>query len=372
MQLFSSIHIVITALLMLQLSVDSYGFQHQNSFLLSKRIKSKIKGRGHLFHLREKANNEIEDKEKSWEFFTKHHALGEWRGKWVFYDYLGDIIDTTFGSVKLNLNDNEVTHEQCIVEESVKSDCNTCTDWDKVKTIPIATYTPENFLRRNRCLLRSMVSGPSLLRSGIMSTELLLSGNQNKKERVRVIFQHAPVWEKNVEPGSCPPQGLKLFRTMVSHETLFQEDQVDSSTTTPLSPVPPFTWTQPEFYGASMTWGPTTSNRGWFIEQLDEVDQWHTRPTGDTPNVWSLRLLGNRLLINCPKILLSGQMELFRCAWLTDQEDLNISQDDHKWNLLRIEACVTALEQIPSDDPQMVAFYPPTLGSLRCDVFTER
>ena len=50
-----------------------------------------------------------------------------------------------------------------------------------------------------------------------MSTELILVHGNG---RVRVVYQHAPVWEAGIEPGSCPPQGLKLFRIMVSQETL--------------------------------------------------------------------------------------------------------------------------------------------------------
>ena len=42
--------------------------------------------------------------------------------------------------------------------------------------------------------------------------------------------------------------------------------------------------------------------------------------------------------------------------------------------LLRIEAGVLALEPIPDEDDEtmMVGFYPPTLGSLRCDVMKKQ
>jgi hypothetical protein len=36
--------------------------------------------------------------------------------------------------------------------------------------------------------------------------------------------------------------------------------------------------------------------------------------------------------------------------------------------LLRVEASVVALEPMVMDDETMVGFYPPSLGSLRCDV----
>jgi hypothetical protein len=36
--------------------------------------------------------------------------------------------------------------------------------------------------------------------------------------------------------------------------------------------------------------------------------------------------------------------------------------------LLRVEASIIALEPMVMDDDTMVGFYPPSLGSLRCDV----
>mmetsp|Transcript_22898 Transcript_22898/g.42002 ORF Transcript_22898/g.42002 Transcript_22898/m.42002 type:complete len:130 (-) Transcript_22898:119-508(-) len=50
-----------------------------------------------------------------------------------------------------------------------------------------------------------------------MSTELVLRHGDG---RVRVTFQHAPMWECGVEPGSCPSLGLKLFRALVSKEKM--------------------------------------------------------------------------------------------------------------------------------------------------------
>ena len=40
---------------------------------------------------------EEEKQKQQWELFTKYYTLSEWRGKWSFYDYLDDVIDTTFG-----------------------------------------------------------------------------------------------------------------------------------------------------------------------------------------------------------------------------------------------------------------------------------
>jgi len=199
-----------------------------------------------------------------------------------------------------------------------------------------------------------------------MSTEMVICNPIfNKEERVRVVFQHGPVWERGVEPGSCPPQGLKLIRIMTSLEKLSTSSE-ESSTT----PIPPYLWNDKEWYGTSHTWGPTTSNRLWFINELEEIDAWHQRPTGDNPNVWSLRLFGNHLLIQCPRVITGDNIELFRIAWLFTNKDEEGKDEASKkgWNLLRIEAGIRALELMENElNPDVVSFFPPRLASLRCD-----
>jgi len=328
--------------------------------------------------------SEEEQQKQQWKLFTKYHALGEWRGKWTFYDYLGDIVDTTFGSVKLypdEVEEDKIIHEHAITQESVSSDCKTCADWSNVKILPIGSYTPTTFfstknnLKNNRCLSVGMITGPTILRSGTMSTEMIICNPIfNKEERIRIVFQHGPVWERGVEPGSCPPDGLKLIRIMTSFEKLASSsgEQQGSST----APIPPYLWNDKSWSGTSHTWGPTTSNRLWLINELEEIDAWHERPTGDNPNVWPLRLLGNHLIIQSPRVITGDNIELFRIAWLfpnkdDDNDDKNTDPTSKKeWNLLRIEAGIRALEMMENNEmnPDVVSFYPPRLASLRCDV----
>lgn len=238
-----------------------------------------------------------------------------------------------------------------------------------------------------------MVVGPSLLpKSGLMSTELSLRHGDG---RVRVTFQHAPVWERGVEPGSCPPQGLKLFRAIVSKEKLRPRstdneigdgategkiqgpptaEEEQSSPPPPgnprfFRPVPPFKW-HAKWSGTSWTWGPQTGDRGWAIDEIEEADAWHGRPMGDTSGVWSLRLPGG-LLIQCPRVVIAGVSGLCRLAWMPEDDgEVGTSTDGNRAKLLRLEASVMALEPIISDDDEdmMVGFYPPSLGSLRCDI----
>ncbi|KAL7468267.1 hypothetical protein ACHAXS_008494 [Conticribra weissflogii] len=335
-----------------------------------------------------------EDAALQWDLFTKHHAKdGEWWGTWTTYDYMGDVKDSTIAAVSLQPDAEltSVTHTHKILTASTSSDCETCFDSSQVTTLPtIATYTPETLGKRHRLGAVGMVVGPSLLpKSGIMSTELTLKHGDG---RVRVTFQHAPVWERGIEPGSCPPQGLKLFRAMVSKEklrpTTSEEDSsregkfqgpptVDEEKTNPptpgnpkfFRPVPPFKW-HAKWAGTSWTWGPTTGDRGWAIQEVDDADAWHGRPMGDSGQQWSMRFPGG-VMIQCPKLVVGGIAGLCRIAWMPEDEgEVGTIEDGNRAKLLRLEASVLALEPIISDEDEnmMVGFYPPSLGSLRCDV----
>jgi hypothetical protein len=326
------------------------------------------------------ALSEEEEKALQWDLFTKHQAKGKWRGNWVSYDYMGDIIDETTASVNLipesdaDSNTVQVQHTHDIVMGSVASDCETCYDSEEVRNIPIGAYSPGN-LNKYRCASVSMSCGPTLMRSGAMSTELVLAHGNG---RVRVVYQHAPVWEQGVEPGSCPPQALKLFRTMVSREVLNADSPPSPQSEAKNPPkrgdpkyfrgVPPFQWHK-KWAGSSWTWGAQTGDRGWNIEDLEEGDAWHGRPTGDTSDVWAMRLPGG-VLLQCPRVITSGRAGLCRIAWLPEDDAPEGSEfDGDTAKLLRVEASIIALEPvIDEENDVMLGFYPPELGSLRCDV----
>ncbi|KAL7521098.1 hypothetical protein ACHAWX_005788 [Stephanocyclus meneghinianus] len=394
------------------------------SLLISFRVTSKIPTHLHVTNQSPDAPKTAEeDAALQWDLFTRHHAVdGEWWGSWNTYDYMGDVVDSTVAglvfvlimisfviklfyfssvhpaktcSVSLQPSGDysSVAHSHRILSTSTQSDCNTCFSSSQFTTFPIATYDKSNLGRRHRCAAVGMVVGPSLLpKSGLMSTELSLRHGDG---RVRVTFQHAPVWERGVEPGSCPPQGLKLFRAIVSKEKLRPRstdneigdgategkiqgpptaEEEQSSPPTPgnprfFRPVPPFKW-HAKWSGTSWTWGPQTGDRGWAIDEIEEADAWHGRPMGDTSGVWSLRLPGG-LLIQCPRVVIAGVSGLCRLAWMPEDDgEVGTSTDGNRAKLLRLEASVMALEPIISDDDEdmMVGFYPPSLGSLRCDI----
>lgn len=301
----------------------------------------------------------LDDAAIQWELFNKHHAKGSWKGIWTSYDMLGDVIDETVASVDLNAkSDNLIEHTHTIVVGAKRSDCATCFDSMEQKVLPVAQYTPDNVLCRSRFAGVSMINGPSILRSGAMATELVL---RHEDGRVRVTFQHAPVWEKGIEPGSCPPQGLKLFRAMVSREALRStaptaetEGKDPPSEGNPMffRPVPPFNWHK-KWAGTSWTWGPSAGNRGWGIDELEEADAWQ----GITPvELWNLRLPGG-VFVSAPRIVTDDSAGICRLAWLPDDE-----------TLLRVEAGIQALQPMVVEDDMMVGFEPPSLVSLRCDM----
>jgi len=306
-----------------------------------------------------------EDSKIQWDLFVKHHAKGAWKGVWTTYDYIGDVLDETVAAVVLELDEsnNRIQHTHKIAVGATKSECAKCFDSEDIKSFPVATYTPDQ-MHKARLGSVGLINGPTLLRSGAMATELVLSYGDG---RVRVVFQHAPVWKAGVDPGSGPPAGLKIYRTMLSREALRDDSPtVESEAVYPPTAgnpvffrgVPPFYWHK-VWGGTSWTWGPQSGNKGWAITEMEESDAWHGRPTGDNENCWNLRLPGG-ILLQGPRVIQGGEAGIFRLAWLPNDE-----------TLLRIEGSVIALEPMSMDDQTLAGFYPPSLGSLRCDVLTK-
>mmetsp|Transcript_13865 Transcript_13865/g.15008 ORF Transcript_13865/g.15008 Transcript_13865/m.15008 type:complete len:433 (+) Transcript_13865:34-1332(+) len=300
-----------------------------------------------------------------WELLKKHHVKGSWKGVWTTYDYIGDVIDETVASVDLNAKKNDdgediIEHTHTIVIGAKRSDCKTCFDSMEQRILPVSQYTPENILQKSRLAGCSMVNGPSLLRSGVMAIELIL---RHKDGRLRVIYQFAPVWERDVEPGSCPPQGLKLFRTTLSREAIRSTAPTAESEANEVPgdgnpifyrPVPPFNWHK-KWAGLSWTYGPQSGNRGWAVDELDETDSWH----GITPvDCWNLRLPGG-IHLQTPRIITEASVGICRLAWLPNDN-----------NLLRVETGVSVLQPMMVEDDTMVGFQPPLLTSLRCDMLS--
>ena len=129
-----------------------------------------------------------------WQLFGKYHAhfansgdslqtkTTSWVGKWTTYDYVGDIIlETMPASVNYisstgNTNPSSESPDRVNVTHSIStgstlSDCETCfDDPNAIRTIPVASYTPENIISKTRLGSCGMVVGPSIIRSTSTST----------------------------------------------------------------------------------------------------------------------------------------------------------------------------------------------------------
>ena len=84
---------------------------------------------------------------RQWDLFRKYQAKGVWRGNWVTYDYMGDVVESTLASVVYDddadpvSGDAVITQIHEIVTDSTKSDCLTCFDSENVRAFPVAQYT---------------------------------------------------------------------------------------------------------------------------------------------------------------------------------------------------------------------------------------
>jgi hypothetical protein len=329
------------------------------------------------------ADDETDEATLQWDLLQKYHAKGSWRGVWSSYDYMGDMMDEMIASVDLDApSDQVVQHTHTFVVGAKRSDCATCFDAMETKVLPVATYTPASFSpgsRPMRLASRSWVNGPTVLKSGAVATEIILAYGD---ARVRAVFQHAPVWSKDMDTTSTegsmqelpPPQGLKIFRVTVSREALRDQPPTAETEAAQLAAsdlaeddlgrvafyrgVPPFGWHK-VWSGTSWTWGPSAGNRGWKLEQLEEGDDWH----GSSPvEMWNLRLPGG-LFLQSPRMITPDNTGLLRVAWMPND---NV--------LVRAEAGVLGLQPLDLKDEEdleestVFAFEPPTLASLRCDV----
>jgi hypothetical protein len=190
-----------------------------------------------------------------------------------------------------------------------------------------------------------------------VATELAL---RFRGTRLRVIFQHAPVWETASE-NSGPPDGLQLYRVLVSRE---DSHAIPTPASQPefFRGVPPIQWHK-EWAGTSWTWGSEAGDRGWDIPSLSEEDDWHGSAP---PEAWNLRLPGGIFVQSAPKIIQAASVGRCRIAWLVPGENPGEPQQ-----LLRLEAGVRVLQEIVVQDDEVVGFAPPTLTTYRCDILKE-
>lgn len=124
-----------------------------------------------------------------WQLFGKYHAhfanlddslqtkTTSWVGKWTTYDYVGDIVlETMPASVNYisstgSTNPSSESPDRVNVTHSIStgstlSDCEKCfDDPNSIRTIPVASYTPDNIISKSRLGSCGMVVGPSIIHS---------------------------------------------------------------------------------------------------------------------------------------------------------------------------------------------------------------
>lgn len=222
---------------------------------------------------------------------------------------------------------------QTVTVASVGSDCERCFDSAEAKVLPLGAVSRAAGLGRTAVVGPCLVTGPSVLKSGAMSTEV---GLRYKDGRVRVLFQHAPAWAReNPTPGQGPPDALDLLRVTVRREALrpaaptaqAEAKAAEAAAASAASAeeaaaaelaagprfwrgVPPYKWAQEDdglvWQGNSHTWQPggggtafgggATVNPTRTLAFDAPADVWHERFTGDDDNTWHLRLPGGILL----------------------------------------------------------------------------
>ena len=337
-----------------------------------------------------------------WELYTSAHA-GVWHGAWTTHDNLGDVLDADQRVITEQLHDvarDAVACENKFVVGGVTSACETCADNLETRAVPLGERTRGNLrggagggpghVLAGRVAL---CNGPRVLRSGVMATELALV-DERGDGRLRVTFQHAPVWSRQEEGEddaalaarqTGPPDALALFRVVVARErrvgdggdvleTRFPTNGGDAAAVTDggateasafWAGVPPFVWGT-EFAGERWECAEGADVPDAEPEPVDAPLsaglRWHERVADE--GIWSLRLPGNRAIMQCARAIKPGEPAPLRVAWLPRADDAGVE-------MLRAEAIVVALEGVASDDDEaLVRIAPPRLIDLRGDSFS--
>ena len=233
------------------------------------------------------------------------------------------------------------------------------------REIPVGTYRA-GALGRQVCAGAGMCSGPSLLRSGLMSTELIL---RHGASRLRVTLQHAPA--EPAEGSELDAPALLCYRCVVSRERCDGslgaptreieakrwddvERPADGDDTHFWRGVNPWAWRRIWGGDAAVATGRESLQR-FLLDEVEPDDSWHEfMRTGEAS--YNLVLPGG-IRIQAPQVVRSSVPAPMRVAWMPNGDEL-----------LRAEAVVVALE--PTDDDRR--FLPPKLVTFRADALVNK
>jgi len=291
--------------------------------------------------------------DEQWSLYASQS--GRWEGIWTTYDDQGleQMAHEGVWDVQL-VPDDKATHALEVPGPG-----------GGARSIPVGTYE-RGALGRQTCAGAGMVCGPSLLRSGLVSTELLL---RHGASRLRVTVQHAPAEGKD---ASAEP-ALLCYRCVVARErcdaalgapTREVEQQRWADVETPADGDDTHFWRGQSPWAWRRTWkgeAAVATGRGELTRYalddglVEAGDDWHesTRAGEASYNL----VLPGAVRVYAPQIIAAGVASPLRVAWMPNAKAL-----------LRADATILALE--PADESGE-KFAPPRLVAFRADALDD-
>lgn len=285
--------------------------------------------------------------DQQWDLFERQ--AGRWEGVWTTFDDQGIEQNSHTAAWAVDVQGDAATHALEVPGPG-----------DFPRAIPVGSYA-RGRLGRQTLAGAGMATGPAVLRSGLMATEVLLTRGD---ARLRVSFQHAPAEPK--EDAERREPALLLYRCVVARERRDAAPPTREAEAARAADgdddvlfwrgVNPWAWRR--------TWGGASAvatGRGALTEYaLDELDDddgcWHEfMRTGEAS--YNLVLPGG-VRIHAPQVIGPETPAQIRVAWTPNDA-----------TLLRAEATVVALT--PADD-ESGRYLPPKLLSFRADDLENR
>ena len=304
---------------------------------------------------RHATETDVDFADAQWQLYAAQS--GRWEGVWTTFDSQGIEQLAHTGCWDVSLDGDDAVHKMEVPGPD-----------GYPRQIPVGTYT-RGKLGRQTCAGQGMVSGPTLLRSGLMSTELLLRYGAS---RLRVAVQHAPA-EANEGVEDAVP-ALLCFRCVVARE------RCDAELGAPTREVEATRWQGheddlPDDKDDTHFWkgrSPYSWRRDWVGESdvairdtlehfelpdgLDDEESWH-ESTRSGEASYNLALPGG-IRVQAPQIIPAAVPVPIRVAWMPNAQ-----------TLLRAEGVVTALEAVEGNDERLA---PPRLVTFRADCLKDR
>jgi len=294
--------------------------------------------------------------DQQWQLYAAQS--GRWEGVWTTYDSQGIEQLSHTGAWEVAMKGDESMHKMEVPGPE-----------GYPREIPVGTYS-RGSMGKQTCAGAGMVSGPTLLRSGLMSTELLLRYGAS---RLRVAVQHAPAEAK--EDAEDPQPALLCYRCVVARERCdavlgaptrevegqrwagHDEDKPDDGDDTHFwKGRSPYAWRRDWVGEADVATGRGSLQHFELGDGLEEDEAWH-ESTRSGEASYNLALPGG-IRVQAPQIVQASTPAPLRVAWMPNAQ-----------TLLRAEVVLVALEEVEGSDERLA---PPRLVSFRADALKDR